>query len=94
MLEFESSVEVSNSGIDYNSNNISVINYFFLKNYIISEGAVSHNVLYNLSTALSLLVTKLLYMLTIIWSNYQVSSAFNEIYKLIHLMTLFRTGVM
>ena len=28
------------------SSNISVKNYFFLKNYTTSEGAVSHNVLY------------------------------------------------
>ena len=41
MLEFETSAEVSNS-----IQIILVRNYFFLKNYVTSEGAVSHNVLY------------------------------------------------
>ena len=33
-------------GLKFNSN-ILVRNYFFLKNYVTSEGAVSHNVLYH-----------------------------------------------
>ena len=41
MLEFET----SRWGLEINSN-ILVRNYFFLENYVTSEGAVSHNVLY------------------------------------------------
>ena len=41
MLDYESNSEVLKS-----NSNILVRNYFFLKNYVTSEGAVSHNVLY------------------------------------------------
>ena len=34
------------------NSNILARNYFFLKNYITSEGAISHNDLYTISTAL------------------------------------------
>ena len=44
MLEFETSK--SNSDVSKSNSNILVRNNFFLKNYVISEGAVSHNVLY------------------------------------------------
>ena len=40
-----------------------VENYYFLKNYVTSEGAVSHNVLYY--------ITALHYLSPIILSNYQ-----------------------
>ena len=44
MLDFETSK--ANSEVSKSNSNILVENYFFLKNYITSEGAVSHNVLY------------------------------------------------
>ena len=44
MLDFETSK--SNSEVSKSNSNILVENYFFLENYITSEGAVSHNVLY------------------------------------------------
>ena len=46
-----------------------VENYFFVENYVTSEGAVSHSVLYY--QELPLLVTKWGFMLIIILSNYQ-----------------------
>ena len=46
-----------------------VDNYFFLKNYVTSEGAVSHNVLYH--QPLPITVTKKGFMPIIILSNYQ-----------------------
>ena len=52
-------------------------NHFFLKYYVTSEGAVSHNVLYY--QQLSIACYKVIvFMLTIILSNYQyiVSTAF------------------
>ena len=36
----------SNSEVSKSSSDILVENYFFLENYVTSEGAVSHNVLY------------------------------------------------
>ena len=44
MLDFGTSK--SNSEVSKSNSNISVENYFFLENYVTSEGAVSHNVLY------------------------------------------------
>ena len=44
MLDFGTSE--SNAEVSKSYSNILVENYFFLKNYITSEGAVSHNVLY------------------------------------------------
>ena len=44
MLEFKTSK--SNSEVLKSNSNILVENYFFLENYVSSEGAVSHNVLY------------------------------------------------
>ena len=44
MLDFGTSK--SNSEVLKSSSNILVKNYFFLENYLTSEGAVSHNVLY------------------------------------------------
>ena len=44
MLDFETSK--SNSEVSKSNSNILVENYFFLENYVTSEGAVSHNVLY------------------------------------------------
>ena len=44
MLDFETSK--SNSEVSKSNSNILVRNYFFLKNYVTSEGDVSHNVLY------------------------------------------------
>ncbi len=44
MLEFETSK--SNSEVSKSNSNILVRNNFFLGNYVTSEGAVSHNVLY------------------------------------------------
>ena len=37
MLDFEVSKSMSNTLVE---------NYFFLKNYVTSEGAISHNILY------------------------------------------------
>ena len=44
MLDFGTSK--SNSEVSKSNSNILLENYFFLKNYINSEGAASHNVLY------------------------------------------------
>ena len=44
MLDFGNSN--SNSEVLKSNSNILVENYFFLENYVVSEGAVSHNVLY------------------------------------------------
>ena len=44
MLDFGTSK--SNSGVSKSSSNILVEYYFFLGNYVTSEGSVSHNVLY------------------------------------------------
>ena len=44
MLDFETSK--SNPEVSKSNSNILVRNYFFLKNYATSKGAVSHNVLY------------------------------------------------
>ena len=44
MLDFGTSN--FNSDVLQSNSNILVENYFFLKNYVTSEGAVSHNVLY------------------------------------------------
>ena len=44
MLDFENSK--TNSEVSICNSNILVRNNFFLENYITSEGAVSHNVLY------------------------------------------------
>ena len=38
-----------------------VENYFFLKNYVTSEGAVSHNVLYYQQLSVTLLPSEVLY---------------------------------
>ena len=54
MLDFGTSK--SNSEVSKSTSNISVENYFFLENYVTSEGAVSHNV--SNIQQLSLLVTK------------------------------------
>ena len=43
MIDFETSK--SNSEVSKSNSNILVENYFFFKNYVTSEGAVSHNVL-------------------------------------------------
>ena len=45
-------------------------NCFFLENYVTSEGAVSHNVVYYFILS-PLLVTKYGFMLIIILSNYE-----------------------
>ena len=45
-------------------------NYLFLKNYVISEGSVSHNVLYYIISSL-MIVNKEVFMLTIILSSNQ-----------------------
>ena len=55
-------------GFEFDSN-IIVRNYFFLKNYVTLEGAVSHNVLYY--QQLSIDRYQVVFMLTIILSNYQ-----------------------
>ena len=44
MPDFETSK--SNSEVSKSNSNILVENYFFLENYVTSEGAVSRNVLY------------------------------------------------
>ena len=44
MLDFGTSK--SNSEVSKSNSNIVVENYFFLENYVTSEGAVSYNVLY------------------------------------------------
>ena len=44
MLDFGKSN--SNSEVSKSNTNIFVENYFFFENYVTSEGAVSHNVLY------------------------------------------------
>ena len=44
MLDF--GVSKSNSNVLKSNSNISVENYFFLENYVTSEKAISHNVLY------------------------------------------------
>ena len=46
-----------------------VENYFFLENYVTSEGAVSHNVLYH--QQLSIACNQVSFMPNIIFSNYQ-----------------------
>ena len=52
------------------SNSIVLVeSYIFLKNYVTSEGAVSHNVLYY--QQLSIACLQVSFMLTIILSNYQ-----------------------
>ena len=43
-IDFDTSK--SNSEVSKSNSNILVENYFFLENYVTSEGAVSHNVLY------------------------------------------------
>ena len=45
MLDFETSK--SNSDVSKLNSNIVVENYLFFENYITSEGAISHNVLYH-----------------------------------------------
>ena len=45
-------------------------NYLFLKKYVPTEGVVSHKVIYYENSS-PLLVDKLCFMLTNIWSNYQ-----------------------
>ena len=45
VLDFETSK--SNFEVSKSNSNILVENYFFLENYVTSEEAVSHNVLYN-----------------------------------------------
>jgi hypothetical protein len=59
MLDFET----SNSKSSWNTN------YFFLENYVISEGAVSHNVLYYQQLPITRYQEG--FMLIIILSNYQ-----------------------
>ena len=54
MLDFGTSK--SNSEVSKSNSNILVENYFFLENYVTSEGAVSHNVSYYQHSPL--LVTK------------------------------------
>ena len=54
-----------NSEVSKSNSNILVINNFFLKNDVTSEGAVSHNVLYHQHFSISPL------MLATILSNYQ-----------------------
>ena len=49
---------------------ILVRNYFSLKNYVTSEGAISHNVLYYQQLSIALYQVKF-FMITIIFSNYQ-----------------------
>ena len=65
MLDFEtsSSNQVLTWGLEIKLKE----NYFFLENYVTSEGDVSHNVLYNLSP---LLVFKKGFMMIIILSDY------------------------
>ena len=61
--------------LQFNSN-ILVNNYFFPKNYVTSEEAVSHNVLYYQQLSIARLYQVIFCMVTISLSDYQkVSSA-------------------
>ena len=55
-------------GLEFNSN-ILVRNFFFLKNYVTSEGVVSHNDLYY--QQLSIARYQVSFYATVILSNYQ-----------------------
>ena len=43
----------SNPGVSKSNYNVLVENYFFLENYVTSEGAVYHNVVYNQQLAIT-----------------------------------------
>ena len=62
--------DLSSRGLEFNSS-ISVRNYFFLKNYVTSERAVSHNALYYQQLSIARYQVCLnAYLLTVILSNY------------------------
>ena len=67
MLDFRTSK--SNSEVLKSTSNILVEYYFFLKNYVTSEGVVSHNDLYY--QQLSIARYQVSFYATVILSNYQ-----------------------
>ena len=79
MLDFETSIW----GLEITF----VESYFFLENYVTTEGAVSHNVLYYQQLSIAC-YTKLVFMPIIILSICQlVSTAFCIAYLLMYFMT-------